>query len=142
MKIVGIDFTSAPRPRKPITLAIGRLAKSQVAGGELDTLHIDEHRRLPTLAAFEQWLATPDTWIGRLRLPFRPAATLPAGAGVGCDGRSGRPAARMGRHNRACRGAEPPELVSRCRAWTPPRPVGAKFAHRATDRAGRARALR
>ena len=134
MRIVGVDFSSAPRPRKPITLAIGSLAETAAGDESPACLHIEAHHRLPTLDAFEQWLATPDTWVAGFDFPFGlPRPFLQAqGWGVSADPSAPHPAwaevtARVAALSR-------PELLARCRAWAHPRPAGAKFAHRATDR--------
>jgi hypothetical protein len=133
MRIVGIDFSSAPRPRKPITLAIGRIAQDPPADGVPDLLHIEAHQRLPTLAAFEQWLRGTGPWVAGCDFPFGlPRAFLAAQEwGVDADRMDPQPGwpdvtARVAGLSRL-------ELVQRCRAWTSPRPVGSKFAHRATD---------
>ena len=133
MKIVGIDFSSAPRARKPITLALGQLIETApgLAGG--DVLRVDAHLRLASLDAFEQWLAGPGPWVAGCDFPFglpRPFL-LAQGWGVLADPAATQPAwaaitERVAALSRL-------ELVERCRAWTLPRPVGAKFAHRATD---------
>lgn len=60
--IHGIDFTSAPRRAKPITVATGHFARRAF---ELSA--IDE---LPTFAAFEAWLERPGPWIGGFDFPF------------------------------------------------------------------------
>lgn len=133
MKIVGIDFSSAPRPRKPITLAIASISEAPAGEGRADRLHIEAHRRLPSLEAFEQWLATPDTWVGGFDFPFglpRPFL-LAQDFGVMADPSALHPAwadvtAQVAALSR-------PELVARCRAWAASRPAGAKFAHRVTD---------
>lgn len=129
MKIVGIDFSSAPTARKPITVALGRCDTSPEP-----VLLIEAHLRLPTLAAFEQWLAAPGNWVVGCDFPFGlPRPFLRAqGWGVQVDQQAQQPdwsqiTARVAALSR-------PELVARCRAWTAARPPGDKFAHRATDR--------
>jgi len=62
MLIHGIDFTSAPRPAKPITVATGRLD-----GRRFELQGIED---LPTFAAFESWLARPGPWIAGFDFPF------------------------------------------------------------------------
>ncbi len=132
MKVVGIDFSSAPRARKPITLAIARFVEKDAGHGH-DLLHVEAHERLPSLDAFERWLRGPGPWIAGCDFPFGlprpfllaqdwgvlpdPAAPQPSWAAI---------TARVASLSRV-------ELVERCRAWTLPRPVGAKFAHRITD---------
>ena len=133
MKIVGIDFSSAPRARKPITLAVARLVEGQPAEAGCDTLHIARHERLASLDAFGDWLAGPGPWVAGCDFPFGlPRPFLCAQDwGVLADPAAPQPSwpaitAQVARLSRL-------ELVDRCRAWTLPRPVGAKFAHRATD---------
>ena len=41
MHIVGVDFSSAPRARKPITLALGRFEGNRLAGDGPDILRIE-----------------------------------------------------------------------------------------------------
>jgi len=62
MKILGVDFTSAPRKAKPIIAAWGHLAG--------DALHLDTLQALPDWAKFEALLATAGPWVGAFDLPF------------------------------------------------------------------------
>src|SRR5256885_16109342 len=68
MKIVGVDFTSAPCRRKAITVAAGRLMGM--------TLAIEGIERLETFSAFEALLARPGPWIGGFDFPFGLPAEL------------------------------------------------------------------
>src|SRR5229473_1962611 len=90
MKIFGVDFTSAPCRRKPITVASAVLTK--------DLLRVEAIERHETFADFEQFLARPGPWIGGFDFPFglpaelqaawaalRPRYGLPAGA-FGAEG--------------------------------------------------------
>ena len=61
-RIHGVDFTSAPRRAKPITIATGRFADGQF---ELVALH-----GLGTLAEYETWLAQPGPWVAGFDFPF------------------------------------------------------------------------
>lgn len=61
-RLIGVDFTSAPSRRKPITVAQGLLA-----GGVLRLERLDA---LPTMAAFEALLAEPAPWLGAFDFPF------------------------------------------------------------------------
>ena len=70
--VVGIDFTSAPRPRKPLTVAMGRL----VDGPRTAVVHLDAIRELHTLAAFDDLLREPGDWLGGFDLPFGQPRTL------------------------------------------------------------------
>lgn len=60
--LIGVDFTSAPTRRKPITVARG-----QVAGG---VLRLDRLDLCPTFPAFEAVLAEPGPWLGAFDFPF------------------------------------------------------------------------
>jgi hypothetical protein len=58
----GVDFTSAPSRRKPITLAIGELTENQ--------LKLKELRTIDSLVNFEQLLASPGPWFAAFDFPF------------------------------------------------------------------------
>jgi Protein of unknown function (DUF429) len=60
--IFGIDFTSAPRRAKAITVAKASLTAN--------TLHVDSIARLESFTAFEAFLATPGPWVGGFDFPF------------------------------------------------------------------------
>jgi hypothetical protein len=62
MLIYGLDFTSAPRPRKPQVLA-----RTHFEG---QTWQLAGLLALPTWAAFEAWLQRPGQWQAGLDLPF------------------------------------------------------------------------
>ncbi len=62
MRIFGLDFTSAPGPRKPITCAIGELHES--------TLLIHDTLSLSTFGAFETFLRQEGPWIAAFDFPF------------------------------------------------------------------------
>lgn len=62
MRIYGLDFTSAPGPRKPITLAVALLTGT--------TLTIEEVQTLPSFDAFDAFLASPGPWVAALDFPF------------------------------------------------------------------------
>ena len=62
MRIFGLDFTSAPSPRKPITCATGKLQAS--------ALLIENIVTLPTFAAFESFLQQEGPWIAAFDFPF------------------------------------------------------------------------
>lgn len=67
-RIIGVDFTSAPRSAKPITLAIGHLESTRFV--------LDELQSLPDWPTFEAALRRPGPWIGGFDFPFglpRPA---------------------------------------------------------------------
>lgn len=116
MRLVGVDFTSAPSTRKPIVAAHG-----EIRGDELRLLRLD---LLPDWASFEALLAVPGPWLAALDFPFG----LPREA-----------VEELGWPRRW------PDLVSHCEhlgragfraaldAHRSTRPAGRRYAHRATD---------
>ncbi|NKC16024.1 MAG: DUF429 domain-containing protein [Gammaproteobacteria bacterium] len=62
MRIYGVDFTSTPAARKPITCALGELDGT--------ALRVRRLQALTSLRAFEQWLAMPGPWTAGLDFPF------------------------------------------------------------------------
>jgi Protein of unknown function (DUF429) len=60
--LLGIDFSSNPSRRKPITVARGWLSGTAVRLNRID--------ELPTLGQFEQLLAEPGPWLGAFDFPF------------------------------------------------------------------------
>ncbi len=62
MKVLGLDFTSAPTARKPIAMATGEFAN--------DLLHIESIRGLRNFEQFEEAIKTPGPWIAGMDFPF------------------------------------------------------------------------
>jgi hypothetical protein len=60
--LIGVDFTSAPTRRKPITVARGTLAGA--------VLRLDRVDACPDFAGFEAVLAEPGPWYGAFDFPF------------------------------------------------------------------------
>lgn len=123
-RILGVDFTSAPRPRKPITIA-----SAAVGAG---CLRIDSVDAARSFAEFDAALARPGPWIAGFDFPFGLPRELLAKLGwphVPADGMTAW--ARMVRHLEAMPRAD---MVAAFRAWCDARPAGEKFAHRETDR--------
>ena len=60
--ILGVDFTSAPNPRKSITVA-----RAALTGVQLEVTAIDQ---LTSLAEFDALLQTPGPWVGGFDFPF------------------------------------------------------------------------
>lgn len=60
--IHGVDFTSAPRAAKPITVASGRLCG--------DTFRLDALHELASLGEYEAWLRRPGPWLAGFDFPF------------------------------------------------------------------------
>ncbi|NDC54181.1 MAG: DUF429 domain-containing protein [Planctomycetia bacterium] len=127
--VIGVDFTSAPCPRKPITVAVGRLS-----AGNRPVYRLDEVLALESLSAFEAFLRDDRPWIGGFDLPFGQPRPLVEHEGWPADWR------RFVRFY--C--ARPREtLRDAFRRWCDARPAGGKFAWRKTDKpAGSSPAMR
>jgi hypothetical protein len=63
MKIYGLDFTSAPRPRKPITCIEATWSSRRL------TIH-DDLLRLTSFEALERFLVRPGPWLAGFDFPF------------------------------------------------------------------------
>jgi hypothetical protein len=116
MQLLGVDFTSAPTPRKPITVARGRLAGARLAVQRID--------RLDGFAAFEALLREPGPWLGAFDFPFG----LPRELVEALDWPTSWEAAM--RHYAALDRAVIRDTFA---AFCAARPTGSKFAHRACD---------
>ncbi|MGD9835968.1 MAG: DUF429 domain-containing protein [Piscinibacter sp.] len=114
--LAGIDFTSRPTKRKPITVALG-----SSDGASVKLVRLDRHA---TFDGFTAWLRTPGPWLGAFDFPFGlprelvetlgwPPAWLP-----------------LMRHYAALTREE---IRATFAAFCNARPVGGKFAHRACD---------
>jgi hypothetical protein len=114
--LLGCDFSSSPSQRKPIVLALGHAAQGRVQLRELV--------RLPTLHAFADWLQQPQAWVGGFDLPFGLPRELVQTLGWPTDW----PACMQ--HYAALSRAD---IRDTFKAFCDTRPVGGKFAHRATD---------
>lgn len=116
MRIYGVDFTCAPCKAKPITVAAGSLTRK--------VLRLEELLALDSFAEFEAFLARPGPWAGGFDFPFSLPAELVRDLGW--------PTAWQ-------------DLVAHCAAksrgdfrrdldaYRATRPIGSKYAHRATD---------
>ncbi len=114
--LVGCDFSSSPTRAKPIVLAFGA-----EAGGRVQLARVE---RLPTLAAFADWLKAPGDWLGGFDFPFGLPRELVQHLGwptdwPGCI-----------RHYASLSRAD---IRATFAAFCDARPVGGKFAHRAAD---------
>jgi len=127
--VMGVDFTSAPRTAKPITVAIGQLAALPRPTYRLETV-----RSLTTLAAFEAFLQTPGPWLAGFDLPFGQPRPLVLSEGW--------PQTWPELVRAYC--SMPRTLLrDRFRRWCAARPVGEKFAWRQADKpAGSSPAMR
>jgi hypothetical protein len=123
-RIFGVDFTSAPRRRKPIMVACARARPG--------CLQLERIDALGDFQAFEALLATPGPWVGGFDFPFGlPRELLLALNWPGADSQNRDAWALMVRHLQAMPRSQ---MVSAFRAWCDARPPGSKFAHRAVDR--------
>ena len=116
MRVYGVDFTCAPRKAKPITVARAILKK--------DVLEVLEIERLESFAAFEALLARPGPWIGGFDFPFSLPRELARDLRWPDDWRG------LVAH---CSTMDRPSFRSALDAYRASRPVGRKYAHRATD---------
>ena len=112
----GCDFTSAPTARKPIVLAIARHV-----GGRIELQRLE---RLGTLDAWASRLAQPGHWVGGFDLPFGLPRELVLALGWPTEW-----LACMRHYAALDRATIRDTFAGFCQA----RPVGGKFAHRATD---------
>lgn len=114
--LLGCDFTSAPTRRKPIVLAVGRVDRGRVV--------LDAIERFESLEAWGERLRAPSPWVGGFDLPFGLPRELVTALGWPTEWR-----ACMAHYAALPRAAIREAFAAFCGA----RPVGAKFAHRATD---------
>ena len=116
MRIYGVDFTCAPRKAKPITVASGILRKN--------ALHLEQIEAFRTFGEFEALLARPGPWIGGFDFPFALPAELVRD--LSWPDRWSDLVAH-------CAAMTRPELRNALDLYRASRPVGRKYAHRATD---------
>ena len=118
--LLGVDFTCAPGPRKPITVARGELDRG--------VLRLHGVSALTTLPAFEALLQEPGPWLGAFDFPFG----LPR-AFVQAQGLGSTTAEVMAALQRRC----PTRMAFRAcvDAWGNGRPAGQRLLHRACDTA-------
>jgi hypothetical protein len=116
LRIYGVDFTCAPRKAKPITAASGLLRGK--------ALHVAQVERLHSFPEFEALLARPGPWIGGFDLPFGLPAALLADLAWPRDWKP------LVAHCASLSRRQFREILDEYRAT---RPVGRKYAHRATD---------
>lgn len=115
--LIGIDFSSAPTRRKPITAAFGR-SRGQV-------LQLERLEALPNLVEFEALLARPGPWLAGCDFPFG----LPRELVETLDWPRADWAGLIRHYASLDRATIRAQFAAFCAA----RPAGAKFAHRASD---------
>jgi hypothetical protein len=114
--VAGIDFTSRPTRRKPITVALG-----SSRGGRVVLERIEAHVGFEGLAG---WLRTPGPWVAAFDFPFGLPRELVESLGWPRDWRP------LMRHYASLTRAE---IRTAFAAYCAARPAGAKFAHRGCD---------
>ena len=114
--LVGCDFSSAPTPKKSIVLAVGTQQQGRVQLSRLE--------RLASLAAFSAWLKQAQGWVGAFDFPFGLPRELVQTLGWPTDWES-----CMAHYASLSRDQIRQSFADFCNA----RPVGGKFAHRATE---------
>jgi Protein of unknown function (DUF429) len=120
--LFGVDFSSSPTRRKPITVAKGRLASLR---GQ-PAVCLESLLKIPSLESFKEWLNTRGPWLAAFDFPFAlPLEFLRI---------NGWPHASWQAHIEHFAQLTRPEMVVHFKAFCDARPVGEKFAHRACDR--------
>ena len=116
MIIYGVDFTCAPRRAKPITVAAAVLGKKGLRLEELIPLYSFEE--------FEAFLARPGPWVGGFDFPFSLPAELVRDLGWPTAWKD------LVAH---CAAKSRGDFRRDLDAYRATRPIGSKYAHRATD---------
>ncbi len=119
MQVIGCDFSSSPSKRKPIVFAVGASDKGRVQLAQLDRVD-----RLDGPEGFGHWLTAHTDWIGGFDLPFGLPRELVEHLHWPTDW------APCIRHYASLSRAD---IRATFKTFCDARPVGGKFAHRATD---------
>ena len=114
--VAGVDFTSRPARRKPITVALGQLSRNVV---RLERLECHT-----SFESFAQWLRTPGPWLAAIDMPFGLPRELVTTLGWPTDWLP------LMRHYASLSREEIRDHFS---AFCSSRPAGSKFAHRLCD---------
>jgi hypothetical protein len=117
--LIGVDFTSAPSTRKPITVARGSLLQGRLRLQRLDSC--------PNFTAFEAVLAEPGPWTGAFDFPFGLPRAFVDDLDLGGD----CAAVSAAVHRRCPARMDLRRLVD---AWSAGRAPGQRLPHRRTDR--------
>lgn len=115
--LIGVDFTSAPRRSKPITVAHGELADS--------ALVLESIEAIPDWPAFDALLRRLGPWLGAFDFPF--------GLPRACVDALGWPASDWAALVRHVAGLDKAAFRAALDADRTRRPMGARYPHRATD---------
>jgi hypothetical protein len=120
MLLAGIDFSSSPSRRKPVTVALGGLE-----GERLQMLALES---FASLDRFEAWLATPGPWLGAFDFPFGLPRRFVQANGLGAT--TAEIIANV--HRRCPTRMDWRRLID---VWGNSQPAGARLLHRQTDSA-------
>ncbi len=120
LRLLGVDFSSAPSARKPITVAQGQLAGR--------VLRLQGLRELPRMADFEALLAEPGPWLGAFDFPFGLPRAFVQAQGLGDSAQAVVAAVHARCPNRMA-------FRAWVDAWGNTQPAGQRLLHRATDTA-------
>ena len=126
IQIIGCDFSSSPSKRKPVVVAIAEAVPEPVgkAAGHSQRCVLLNLRQFDTLDAWSQWLHAQPSWVGGFDLPFGLPRELVQTLRWPTDWLACmRHYAKLSRE----------DIRSTFKAFCDARPVGGKFAHRATD---------
>lgn len=127
MRIYGVDFTSRPRPAKPITVAECDFEPAEA--GQSARLVVRELLRISALDRFAQALHRPGPWVAGMDFPFSQSRRLVSDLGWPDDWES------LARHVATMEPARFADLLDLYRAA---QPTGHKEPKRATDRKAKA----
>lgn len=119
-RICGIDFTSRPRPRKPITIACGRLRRIGFV--------LEDIEECADWAGFEAWLRRPGPWIAGCDFPFGLPRQAVADLGWPLE---------FAELVRYCQALGRDGFRAVLDAYRQTRAAGDRYAHRAADRPAR-----
>lgn len=118
--LIGVDFTSAPSRRKPITVARGHLVGAVLRLEALDAIE--------SMDGFEALLAEPGPWVGAFDFPFGLPRAFVDSLALGST--CAEVSAEL--HRRCADRMAFRALVDK---WGNSRPAGQRLLHRRTDRA-------
>ena len=116
--LLGVDFTSAPSRRKPVTVARGRLERGVLRFERLDVC--------TDFTAFEAALAEPGPWLGAFDFPFGLPRAFVEHLQLGDSAQ-----AVIEELRRRC--ATRMDFRALVDAWGNTRPAGQRLLHRRTD---------
>ena len=126
LRAIGCDFSSSPTRRKPIVVAVSTHFSDQISPKPISNVRVQllKLERLETLDAFSTWLTANTDWVGGFDMPFGLPRELVEQVGWPTDWQANI-------YHYASLSRE--QIRATFKAFCNARPVGGKFAHRATD---------